>query len=262
MPTPSAPPARTVISPDNVQIATYEFGDPDAPTVLAVHGFASSALANFHATGWVRDLVREGYHVIAIDQRGHGQSDKPHSPDGYSMDLLVTDVLTVLDTFLLDEVDFVGYSLGARVGWHAARFMPTRINRAVFGGIPDGDPLTRFRVDQARAFVRDGVPVEDPLTAAYLKMAGAIRDNDLEALIALVEGMRGGPQPHAANAPEQRVLFATGSEDRILEASRALAEATPRAAFFEIPGRNHFNAPTSRAFRDAAIEFLGLPGSD
>jgi pimeloyl-ACP methyl ester carboxylesterase len=262
MSNPAAPPARTVISPDNTQIATYEFGDPDAPTVLAVHGFASSGLANFHATGWIRDLVREGYHVIAIDQRGHGQSDKPHSPDGYTMDLLVNDVLSVLDTFLLDEVDFVGYSLGARVGWHAARFMPTRINRAVFGGIPDGDPLTRFRVDQAQAFVRDGVPVTDDLTAAYLKMAGSIRGNDLEALINLVEGMRGGPQPHAANAPTQRVLFATGSDDRILEASKALADATPNASFFEIPGRNHFNAPTSRAFRDAAIEFLGLPGSD
>jgi pimeloyl-ACP methyl ester carboxylesterase len=262
MSNPAAPPARTVVSPDNTQIATYEFGDPDAPTVLAVHGFASSGLANFHATGWVRDLVREGYHVIAIDQRGHGQSDKPHSADGYTMDLLVNDVLSVLDTFLLDEVDFVGYSLGARVGWHAARFMPTRINRAVFGGIPDGDPLTRFRVDQARAFVQGGVPVTDALTAAYLKMAGSIRDNDLEALIALVEGMRGGPQPHAANAPTQRVLFATGSDDKILAASKALADATPNASFFEIPGRNHFNAPTSRAFRDAAIEFLGLPGSD
>ncbi|PXA68357.1 alpha/beta fold hydrolase [Cryobacterium arcticum] len=262
MHTPPAPPARTVISPDNVQIATYEFGDPDAPTVLAVHGFASSALANFHATGWVRDLVREGYHVIAIDQRGHGQSDKPHAPAGYTMDLLVTDVLTVLDTFMLDEVDFVGYSLGARVGWHAARFMPTRINRAVLGGIPDGDPLTRFRVDQAQAFVRDGVPVTDAITSAYLQMAAAFRNNDLDALIALVEGMRGGPQPHAENAPTQRVLFATGSEDKILAASKALAEATPNASFFEIPGRNHFNAPTSRAFRDAAIEFLGLPGSD
>ena len=261
MHTPSAPPPRTVISPDNTQIATYEFGDPDAPTVLAVHGFASSGLANFHATGWVRDLVREGYHVIAIDQRGHGHSDKPHSPDGYSMHLLVNDVLTVLDTFMLDVVDFVGYSLGARVGWHAARFMPTRINRAVFGGIPDGDPLTRFRVDQARALVRDGTPVTDPLTVSYLNMAAAIPDNDIEALIALVEGMRDGPQPHAANAPTQRVLFATGSEDAILPASRSLATATPNASFFEIPGRNHFNAPTSRAFRDAAIEFLGLPGS-
>ena len=255
--TPETPPARVVISPDNVKIATYEFGDPEAPTVLAVHGFASSALANWHATGWVRDLTRAGFHVIAMDQRGHGASDKPHDPAAYTMDALVTDVLTVLDTFVLDEVDFAGYSLGARVGWHSSGDLSSRINRAVLGGIPDGDPLTRFQVDQARAFIRDGTPVEDRLTGAYLQMAGSIKGNDLEALVSLVEGMRGGPQPNAANAPAQAVLFATGSEDRILEKSKALAEATPNGSFFEIPGRNHFNAPTSRAFRDAALAFLG-----
>ncbi|WP_213814980.1 alpha/beta fold hydrolase [Glaciihabitans sp. dw_435] len=255
--TPEAPPARAVISPDNTKIATYEWGDPEAPTVLAVHGFASSALVNFHATGWVRDLTRAGFHVIAIDQRGHGASDKPHGSSAYTMELLVTDVLTVLDTYMLDEVDYVGYSLGARVGWQAARAMPNRISRAVLGGIPDGDPLTRFRVDQAKAFVRDHTPVEDRLTAGYLTMAGAIPGNDIEALVALVEGMRGGSQPSADNAPSQQVLFATGSEDGILEASRALALAAPNATFFEIPGRHHFNAPTSRAFRDAAVDFLG-----
>jgi len=74
--------------------------------------------------------------------------------------------------------------------------------------------------------------------------------------VSLVEGMRGGPQPHADNAPAQPLLFATGSEDGILEASKTLAAAAPNASFFEIPGRNHFNAPTSRAFRDAAIAFL------
>ncbi|MET0990602.1 MAG: alpha/beta hydrolase [Glaciihabitans sp.] len=255
--TPEAPAPRYVISPDNLRIATYEFGDPEAPTVLAVHGFASSALVNWHQTGWVRDLLRAGFHVIAIDQRGHGASRKPQRPDAYSMDLLVRDVLQVLDTFMLDEVDYVGYSLGARVGWQAASTMPSRITRAVLGGIPDGDPLTRFRVDQARAFIADGTPVADRLTGGYLTMAGGIPGNDLGALVSLVEGMRGSPQPHAGNAPEQRTLFATGSEDGILAASRTLAEATPNGSFFEIAGRNHFNAPTARTFRDAAIDFLG-----
>jgi pimeloyl-ACP methyl ester carboxylesterase len=255
--TPEAPPSRSVLSPDGTNIATYEFGDPDAPTVFAVHGFASSALLNWRATGWARDLLRSGFHVIAIDQRGHGASDKPHSPAAYSMELLVSDVLSVLDTFMLDEVDYVGYSLGARVGWEAARELPDRIRRAVLGGIPDGDPLTRFRIAEARAFIDDGVEVQDRLTAGYLKMAGGIDGNDLPALVSLVEGMRGGPQPSAANAPTQEVLFATGSEDGILEASKALAAAAPNASFFEIPGRNHFNAPTSRHFRDAALQFLG-----
>lgn len=245
------------MSPDGVKIATYEFGDPDAPTIIAVHGFSSGALLNWHGTGWVRDLTRAGFHVIAIDQRGHGASDKPHDPAAYTMEILVADVLSVLDTFMLDEVDYLGYSLGARVGWQTAREYPNRITRAVLGGIPDGDPLTRFQVEEARAFLSSGVEVQDRLTGAYLQMAGGIAGNDLAALVSLVEGMRGGPQPGPDNAPSQPVLFATGSEDRILAASRSLAEVTPDAAFFEIPGRHHFNAPTSRAFRDAALQFLG-----
>jgi pimeloyl-ACP methyl ester carboxylesterase len=255
MPTPDAPPPRSVLAPDGTNIATYEFGDPDAPTVLAVHGFASSALLNWHATGWIRDLLRAGHHVVAIDQRGHGASDKPHSPGAYSMDTLVGDVLAVLDTFMLSEVAYVGYSLGARVGWASARELPDRITRVVLGGIPDGDPLTRFQIDEARSHIEHGAPVDDRLTATYLTMASGIRGNDLEALVALVEGMRGGPQPGPDNAPPQPVLFATGSDDAILEQSRALALAAGEE-FFEIPGRNHFNAPTSRAFRDAAIAFL------
>ncbi|HEU4807728.1 MAG TPA: alpha/beta hydrolase [Homoserinimonas sp.] len=255
--TPPAPPAKGVASVDGVTIATYEFGDPDARPALLVHGFASSGLLNWRNSGWVRDLLRADYRVIAIDQRGHGESDKPHSPDAYTIDLLVADVQQVLDTFMLDEVDYVGYSLGARVGWRSAVSMPGRIRRLVLGGIPDGDPLTRFRVDEARAFIADGTPIGDRLTATYLKMAAGIRGNDLTALVSLVEGMRGGPQPDPANPPTQPALFATGSEDPILAASQSLASAVPLGSFYEIPGRGHFNAPTARGFRDAAVEFLG-----
>lgn len=256
MPTPAAPSPQIVYSADGIQLATYEFGAPEAPTVFLLHGFASSAIANWHATGWVRDLTRSGFRIIAMDQRGHGDSDKPHSADRYTMDLLTSDVLRVLDAYLLDEVTFVGYSLGARVGWQASRELPDRIQRAVLGGIPDGDPLKRFDIADARAHIEHGAEVGDRLTGAYLTMARSVPGNDLEALVALVEGMRDGPEPSRENAPAQRVLFATGSDDRILAASRALAEATPQGAFFEIPGRNHFNAPTSRAFRDASIAFL------
>jgi len=254
--TPEAPPARDVLSPDGEWIATYDFGDLDRPVVMAVHGFASSGLLNWHHTGWVRDLLRAGFRVIAIDQRGHGDSAKPHDPAKYSMDLLVADLLAVMDAYGVNEASIVGYSLGARVGWHAALELPDRVTRAVLGGIPDGDPLTRFQVDQARAHISDGSPIADRLTAAYVQMASGIRGNDLEALVALVEGMRGGAQPLPENPPLQRVLFATGSEDAILEKSRALSAAAPQGSFFEIPGRNHFNAPTSRYFRDAAISFL------
>ena len=254
--TPPAPPAVKVMTSDGIALATYEFGDPDAPTVLAVHGFASSALVNWHDTGWTRDLTRAGFRVIALDQRGHGASDKPHDPQAYSMEQLVSDLLIVMDTYLIDEAVYAGYSLGARVGWQASLDLRGRITRAVLGGIPDGQPLTRLRTDQARAFIADGSPVHDKITNAYVTMASAIPGNDLTALMSLVDGMRDGIQPDPGNPPAQPVLFATGSDDGILERSRRLAAATPNGSFCEIPGRNHFNAPTSRHFRDAALAFL------
>ncbi|MBK0296413.1 alpha/beta hydrolase, partial [Bacillus sp. S34] len=51
-------------------------------------------------------------------------------------------------------------------------------------------------------------------------------------------------------------LMAAGSEDGIRDSAVRLAAAAPNASFFEIPRRNHFNAPTSRDFREAAITFL------
>jgi len=252
----AAPAPKYVIGADDIRIATYDVGDPLAPVVVAVHGFASSAEVNWFATGWVRELIRAGRRVIAIDQRGHGRSDKPHHGDDYSMERLVEDLHRVLDNYLLDEVGLVGYSLGARVGWHAALGTEDRITRAVLGGIPDGLPLTRFRIDEARAFIENDVLVTDRVTNAYLEMASRKPSNDLRALIALVEGMQDGLQPDPDRPPVQPVLFATGSEDAILERSMRLAAATPRGEFFEIPGRNHFNAPTSRSFRDRAVQFL------
>lgn len=257
----SAPVPRLIRAADGVDLATYDFGDAAAPVVLAVHGFASSAAANWLDTGWVRDVTRAGFRVIAFDQRGHGASGKPHSPEAYSIGILADDVRTVLDAYGAERAGYVGYSLGARVGWQAARAMGRRISRAVLGGIPSGDPLRRFRLDRARDFIAHGTEVTDRLTSTYLDMAGRIPGNDLQALVALVEGMRGGPEPGADNAPVQPLLFATGSDDRILSASKELAETAPHGRFFEIPGRNHFNAPTARPFRTAAIAFLSEESS-
>lgn len=255
---PEAPAPRRVMADDGVAIACYEWGEPDAPVVFAIHGFASSAWGNWHVTGWTRDLTRAGLRTIAIDQRGHGASDKPHAPNSYTMERLVADALTVLDSYLVDDFALLGYSLGARVGWQLALEVPQRLRRGVLGGIPGGDPLTSFRLDEARAFAGGGPRSGDALTMIYLDMASTMPGNDLAALISLVEGMRGGTQPDPANPPHQPLLVATGTDDPIMEASRRLADAAPQASFLEIPGRTHFNAPTSKQFRMSGVEFLRL----
>ena len=82
-----------------------------------------------------------------------------------------------------------------------------------------------------------------------------------------VQNMRPHPDPAGT---EPRAMSQSGramrlwvlvgdndSEDAILERSRALAAATPHGEFVELPGRHHFNAPGSRDFRRAALEFFG-----
>ena len=254
-----------VMSEEGYQLATYAWGDPDAEPVLCVHGFASSCRDNWVETGWVRDLTRAGYRVIGVDQRGHGASDKPHDPLAYSMRSFVADLVVVLDTYLVPEVRYLGYSLGARVGWQLAVDHPEHIRRAVLGGIPDGRPLARLQIDQARAYAEEGMPVEDPVTQNYVKLAERVPTNDLRALVALAEGMRlGDADPDPARPPVQPVLFATGSDDAILPRSRALAAKAPNGTFEEIPGRHHFNTPGSRVFRQTALPFLAgaAPSAD
>jgi pimeloyl-ACP methyl ester carboxylesterase len=254
------PAPRIVMASDGVPLASYEFGDdPAASVVVAVHGFSSSAIDNWVVTGWIRDLARAGFRVIAYDQRGHGASGKPHEPSAYSMPQLVADLEAVIDTWLLDDVRYLGYSLGGRVGWFGSIELPHRIARAVLGGISDGDRLSGFDLDAARRHARDGSPIADRLTHAYVSVAERNPANDIEALIALIEGMRGGAQPDPGETPSQPVLFATGTDDSIIGISRELAAATPHGEFIEIPGRNHFNAPPSGDFRRAGVEFLARP---
>ncbi|HET6672498.1 MAG TPA: alpha/beta fold hydrolase, partial [Agromyces sp.] len=188
-------------------------------------------------------------------------SDKPHEASAFTMDTLVDDLVTVLDTYLLDTVRYAGYSLGARVGWQVAVQVPDRIERAVLGGIPDGRPLARLQIEQARSFAEHRTPVEDRVTRNYVTLAERVEGNDLLALVALAEGMRfGDADPDPAHPPAQPILFATGSEDAILAQSKALADATPNGSFVELPDRHHFNAPGSRVFREAAVEFFSGRG--
>ncbi|MGG7509524.1 alpha/beta fold hydrolase [Plantibacter sp. YIM 135249] len=227
-----------------------------APLVVAVHGFASSAALNWDVAGWTRALTRAGYRLLTIDQRGHGASDKPHDAASYGVDTLMNDVIAVLDAYGFDVVHYLGYSLGARVGWRIGVKHPSRVHTLSLGGLPEGDPLRTFDLDAARAHAATSSEVHDALTASYVSMVEGVPGNDLEALIALVEGMRSGAQPSTEETPTVPALLVSGDQDAIAEGSRRLAAATPGAEFVSLPGRNHVNAVSSRGFKDAVLAFL------
>ncbi len=80
---------------DGIRLAYERVGE--GPPVMLVHGFGSSRGQNWKSTGWYGSLTEAGFSVLAMDCRGHGDSDKPHDPMLYHHDRMAEDVATVMD---------------------------------------------------------------------------------------------------------------------------------------------------------------------
>lgn len=73
--------ARTVTTPDRLSISVQDWGNPDKPAILFIHGFMSGSIC------WMRQLnsrLGEQFRLVAYDWRGHGASDKPNDPQMYA----------------------------------------------------------------------------------------------------------------------------------------------------------------------------------
>lgn len=106
-----------VATSDGVRLAVRQWGRPDAPTVLCVHGFPDD-----HTVweGVARDLARE-WHVVALDVRGSGDSSKPHRIMDFRLDQLADDLSRVIDAVSPGTpVHLVGHDWGSVQAWHAA----------------------------------------------------------------------------------------------------------------------------------------------
>jgi len=64
---------------------------------------------------WVSDLRKDGRRVIALDNRGHGESEKLYDPAQYSIPAMASDALALMDHLDIARADVMGYSLGARI---------------------------------------------------------------------------------------------------------------------------------------------------
>ncbi len=93
--------------------------------VVLLHGFAVNSDLNWRLTGILDGLLPK-FRVVALDLRGHGLSDKPHTPDAYGLDL-AEDVMRLVDHLGVDRVHLVGYSLGGFIALKLAALHPERV---------------------------------------------------------------------------------------------------------------------------------------
>src|SRR5438067_2681210 len=99
------------------------------PLVLLCHGFPESWYSWRHQ---LRALAAAGYHAVAPDQRGYGQTDRPAEFEAYTQLHLVGDVIGLLDALGEEQAVIVGHDWGGPVAWNSALLRPDRF-RAVVG---------------------------------------------------------------------------------------------------------------------------------
>src|SRR5262249_47741142 len=103
------------------------------PLVLLCHGFPESWYSWRHQ---LSALAAAGYHAVAPDQRGYGQTDRPEPIEAYTTLHLVGDIVGVLDALGEKQAIIVGHDWGANVAWNAALMRPDRFPAAIVLSIP------------------------------------------------------------------------------------------------------------------------------
>jgi len=240
---------------DGVRIAYLDEGEGDP--ILLIHGFASNKQVNWQYPGWVDLLVRDGRRVIAIDNRGHGDSQKFYDPADYGAPVMAEDARRLLDHLEIERADVMGYSMGARISAFLTLNHPSRVRRAIFSGlgygmitgIGDAEPI-------ALALETERVQnISDRAGRAFRAFAEQT-GSDRRALAACMRSSRQKISEEDVARIERPVLVAVGTKDEIAGSPQELANLMPHADVLEIPGRDHMVAVGDKVHKQGVLAFL------
>ncbi len=228
-------------------------GDP----ILLIHGFASNHVVNWVNTLWVKTLLHAGYRVIALDNRGHGQSDKPHDIASYHTMRMAEDAGALLEHLNIKRADVMGYSMGARITAFLASSRPDLVRSAILGGLGIhlvdgvGLPLGIAEAMEANSLS----DVTDPMGRMFRIFAQSTK-SDLIALAACIRGSRQTLEAAQLAQIQCPVLVCVGTTDTVAGDPHALAAMLPSAKAVDITGRDHNLAVGDKIYKQAVLEFL------
>jgi pimeloyl-ACP methyl ester carboxylesterase len=231
--------------------------DRHGATVLLIHGFASNMQINWIDTGWVRNLTRAGYRVLAIDNRGHGASEKLYNLEDYGAPLMADDAVRLLDHLGVPSAHVMGYSMGARISAFMTMMHPERVKSVVFAGLGINMIKGFSNTDPIAEALE--APNADDVTHPMGRTFRLFADQTKSDRRALAACMRSARQPITAaeiGTIQRPALVAVGTEDIVAGSGAELAALIPGAQVLDITGRDHMRAVGDRVYKDGVLQFL------
>ena len=222
---------------DDVKIHYYTMGDSGTWVVL-IHGFMDTAKRMWINTG-IAGLLAENHRVVALDNRNHGQSDKP-APNGPGR---AEDVLELMDHLGIEKAHIHGYSMGGGMTGRLLASNPEKFITAGFGG---------SGIYETNATVREQVATLDPEAPEAEGVAAAAfeRLRERAAAARAAAGSEGASSRSSFRAPleidlttiDVPVIAINGEFDRPYSKSHRMWRELKNFTNVVLPGRNHMTA--------------------
>jgi pimeloyl-ACP methyl ester carboxylesterase len=237
--------------------------------VLLIHGFTANIQFQWALPGVIKALAKD-YQVIALDNRGHGKSDKPHDPKKYGVEM-VEDAVRLLDHLKLKDAHVVGYSMGSIITGKLLATHPERVRSAVLGGsggLREGGDTSFFdqmadsleRGDGLTILIERLTPPGRPKpTADEIKALNTMLTftNDTKALAAVARGLKElavSDEKHKSNRVPTLALI--GADDPLKAGVDLLKGRMANLEVVVIDNADHMTAFTKPEFAEAIKGFL------
>ena len=156
---PSHKPESRFMDVNGLRLHYVDWGNPSAPPLVLLHGHGS----NLHTFDQLADRLRRDWRVIALDQRGHGDSD--WASDGYDGERFVADFTDFASAAGLGRFSLLGHSMGGLVAMAYAAANPEAVERLVIVDI--GPEIGREGTESVRRQTVEAPEEFDSLEDVY-----------------------------------------------------------------------------------------------
>jgi pimeloyl-ACP methyl ester carboxylesterase len=265
---------RVFVEVNGLRLSFLEWEAPDRPVVCFLHGGSAHA----HWFDHVTPALAGRFHMVALDQRGHGESEWARPP-AYATESFASDLLGVFDAFGWRRAALVGHSMGGHNAMSFSAWHPDRVSALVIVDSRPSIPVDRldrlrtrgmvtlrpYPTQEAAAASFRLLPretVADPALLAHLGRSGVV-ERDGHWVYRFDPASNGQRQPVDAWTLVDRIaaptLVVRGelSPNFTREMADKLRAAIPGAQYVEIPGAyHHLVLDNPQAFVQAVDAFL------